>query len=464
MSNNPAYTPDSNFDEVLQLKAQLQTEAEARQAAEDHLQDNLRRLNAVNQELEEATAALWDHSARLRTILNTIPVGVLVLKQDGRIEAVNRIIEDLIDVRETLCLGRPVHQHVKLPEGQDVITMAQNRSHCEGEAIKADGSSFPVEISAKFLAGVHHDSVVLVLRDLRAIKKAEAQRAELERELAQSQRLESLGTLAGGIAHEINTPIQYVGDNIQFLNDSFEDFKSLLDSYAELREAARTVPPLQKLVEVSASLANAIDLDFLEAEIPKAITEAKEGVSRVSEIVQAIKEFSHPGQKEKSEINLNQAIETTSVISRNQWKYIANLQMDFDPSLPPVPCHPGEINQVILNLLVNAADALAETKTEDNPGLITIETRQDGDWAEVRIKDNGLGVPAHIQERIFDPFFTTKDPGKGTGQGLAICHSIIVKKHGGSLHLDPLYQEGACFVIRLPLQSRDAPSAESSAP
>ena len=252
------------------------------------------------------------------------------------------------------------------------------------------------------------------------------------------QKMESLGTLAGGIAHEINTPIQYVGDNIRFVSESFSDIASTLaaDPLAG--------PDFQAALEE-------IDWAFLADEIPKALDEAGEGVKTVAGIVRAVKEFSHPEASEKSAADLSEIINNTLMVSRNQWKYAADVECELGPGLEAVPCYPGELAQVLINLVVNAAQAIAEDQREAL-GTIRIVTERYPDLAEIRIVDNGPGIPADKLGKIFDLFFTTKSPGAGTGQGLAICQSIIESKHGGTLKVSSTVGEGTCFTIQIPLQ------------
>jgi signal transduction histidine kinase/CheY-like chemotaxis protein len=280
------------------------------------------------------------------------------------------------------------------------------------------------------------------------------ERKLIERELAQVHRLEAVGQLAAGIAHEINTPMQYIGDNMRFLRDAFKTRGAVFDKIHQLLQAAKdgTLDPKQ-LAEAEASLKK-IDIDYLNKEIPIAIDQSCEGVSHVAGIVRAMKEFSHPGSDKKQDIDLAHSIKNALTISRNEWKYVAKVVTNFDPHLPAVACLPSELNQVILNLIVNAAQAIAEkNSTKKEPeGTITVSTRQDGDWAEVRIEDTGTGIPDEIRHQIFDPFFTTKEPGKGSGQGLSIAHNIITKKHGGTIEFQSKVGQGSTFIIRLPIQ------------
>jgi signal transduction histidine kinase len=278
-------------------------------------------------------------------------------------------------------------------------------------------------------------------------------RKNLEAQLQQSQKMEAIGQLAAGIAHEINTPTQFVGDNTRFFQDAFEDLVDIIKIYKELIESSKSGSLTDELIQTSEKRIEEFDFDYLEEEIPIAIQHTLKGVSRIAKIVQAMKIFAHPGGEEKEPADINKEIEKTITISRNEWKYVAKLETDFDESLSLVPCFQAELNQVILNMIVNAAHAIAEANKE-NPsqlGTIRIRTRREDDWAKIYISDTGSGIPQEIQHKIFDLFFTTKDPGKGTGQGLAISHSVIVEKHKGAITLDSREGKGTTFIISLPL-------------
>ena len=297
------------------------------------------------------------------------------------------------------------------------------------------------------------ENILIVARDVTDRKRAENERERMEIELRHAQKMESIGQLAAGIAHEINTPTQYIGDNTRFLQDAFADLNHLLQKYEELLQAAKSnaiTPQLVADLEIASKNA---DIAYLTAEIPKAIEQSLVGIERVAKIVCAMKDFSHPGSEDKTCIDLNKAIESTLTVARNEWKYVAEMATDFDSNLPPVPCLPGEISQVILNLIVNAAHAISEVVSDGakGKGVISISTRQSGDCVEVRIGDTGAGIPEKIRDRIFEPFFTTKEIGKGTGQGLAIAHSVIVEKHGGTIEFETELGKGTTFIIRLPL-------------
>ena len=279
-------------------------------------------------------------------------------------------------------------------------------------------------------------------------------RKTLEMQLAQAQKLESIGQLAAGIAHEINTPIQYVSDNTRFFQSAFNDLVRVLNKYAETVGGPPGGDKQKALYPELEDLIREIDLDYYLEEIPRAIDQTLEGAEQVSRIVRSIKAFAHPGPAEKKHLDINKAIENTILVSRSEWKYVAGLIPELDRNLPPVPCIPGDFNQVILNLIVNAAQAITEKWGEggNGKGVIRIRTRREGDWAEIQIEDNGPGIPEAIRSKIFDPFFTTKEVGKGTGQGLAISHTAIVERHGGSIAVESEAGQGTVFIIRLPLE------------
>jgi len=284
--------------------------------------------------------------------------------------------------------------------------------------------------------------------------------------LAQTQKLESIGQLAAGIAHEINTPAQYVSDNVEFLDEGFGAIRNLLEHYETVVAAvdagtmsAEHVAGLRKALEEA-------DAEFLLDEIPRAIAQSRDGITRVAKIVGAMKEFSHPGSADKKLVDLNHAIESTITVARNEWKYVAELETDFDADLPLVPCHADELNQVILNVLVNAAQAIGDSLPDGSleRGTIRVRTRREGaHQVLIEIADTGPGIPEAIRARVFDPFFTTKDVGKGTGQGLAIARSVVVDKHGGAIDLESEPGQGTTFRIHLPLDSTERASRHEEA-
>lgn len=316
---------------------------------------------------------------------------------------------------------------------------------------KKDGTVIDVEVTSHLVEWCGRKAVLVLSNDISDRKRAEREKVAMEIQLRHAQKLESIGQLAAGIAHEINTPTQYIGDNLHFLRDAFREMQSVLKTQVrllpEMEGQGATNGPAS---EIRAAL-EAADAPYLMDEVPKALEQAMEGVSRVSTLVRAMKEFSHPGQKEKSQVNLNSAIQSTITVARNEWKYVAEMEVDLAPDLPLVPCLMSDMNQVVLNLIVNAAHAIGAPSGAGKLGLIRISTRANADTVEIRVGDSGSGIPVEIRERIFDPFFTTKAVGKGTGQGLAIAHAVVVDMHGGTIHFETEIDKGTEFVIRLPL-------------
>jgi PAS domain S-box-containing protein len=320
----------------------------------------------------------------------------------------------------------------------------------ECETFRKDGSKIWLSMSVRAI------SLNGELARYEGMSEDITERCRLREQLLQAQKLESVGHLAAGIAHEINTPTQYIGDNVRFLKDAFNDLSSLLASYEALLSAAQGGNLSSDTIQDVAAAIERADTAYLLGEIPKAIDQSLEGVTRVAALVNAMKEFSHPGTKEKIPVDLNHAINSTITVARNEWKYVAEVETEFDASLPLIPCLPGEFNQVILNLIINAAHAIgdANRKGGQEKGRISVRTLNCPEWAEIRIQDSGSGIPVEIRNRIFDPFFTTKEIGKGTGQGLAIAHSVVVDKHGGSIHFETEEGRGTTFIIRLPLDGK----------
>ncbi len=284
------------------------------------------------------------------------------------------------------------------------------------------------------------------------------EREILGQQLRQAQKLEAIGQLAAGIAHEINTPIQYVGDNTRFLQESWPSFHSLLAITREMQQESTKGPISPQILQRFDALVQETDFEYLQSEIPHAIGQSLEGIDRVTKIVRAMKDFSHPGSEQKKLIDINKAIETTITVARNEWKYVSDLETHFDPDLPLVLCHAGEFNQVILNLLINAAQAIAQAAEEGSrgKGKIVASTMRDQESVQISISDTGVGIPEAVRSRVFEPFFTTKPVGKGTGQGLALAHTAIVRRHGGKIWFDSEQGKGTTFYIRIPFAESGA--------
>jgi len=263
-------------------------------------------------------------------------------------------------------------------------------------------------------------------------------RDRIETEVRMSQRLEAIGQLAAGIAHEINNPLQYVGDHLEFVNESTADLLSVVTRMAACSAAASS----DKLAGVLAS----VDVPYMARELPGALEAIQGGITRITAIVRAMKELAHPGTQDPGAADINRALESALEISANSYRGVAELDKQLAP-LPPVTCFVAELGQVFLNLIVNAAHAMEGR----GRGTLKVTSCVDGDHVVVAIGDTGSGIPPEIQPRIFDPFFTTKPIGRGTGQGLAIARAIVVDHHGGSLSFDSVADQGTTFVIRIPI-------------
>lgn len=338
--------------------------------------------------------------------------------------------------------------------------------HYEDEVTRKDGKKFMVGVSTTPIfdrAGNLTHAVAIgaditgkreearkkqELQDKLVEEMKERERVVLELQLA--QKLESVGRLAAGVAHEINTPIQYVGDSVQFLRSAFDDLNSLMEEWQGGLEALADGATRDALRAEFSRLADKYDMSFVRTEVPRAFERTFDGVDRVSTIVKAMKEFAHPDSEEQSAADINHAIETTLLVASNEYKYVAKVRTGFAP-LPAVVCNIGQLNQVFLNLIVNAAHAIQDAGKDAESGEIRICTELAGDSAVIRIRDNGCGIPEANLSKLYDPFFTTKDVGRGTGQGLSIAHNIVVDKHGGDIAVQSRVGDGTEFCIRVPL-------------
>ncbi len=290
--------------------------------------------------------------------------------------------------------------------------------------------------------------------DITELKNAEEERTNFEVQLRHSQKLEAIGQLAAGIAHEINTPSQFVGDNTRFFQDAFVDIAALLELYQKLLDSIEKQEDVEELVKKVKEKIEEVDLEYLLEEVPQAAQQSLDGVARIRDIVKAMKEFSHPGSASKELSDVNKNIENTVTVSRNEWKYVSAVETVLDPNLPQVECLPNELNQVVLNMIVNAAHAIKDVVGDTGEmGKITISTKLVEDQCQITIEDTGKGMPEDVKERVFDPFFTTKEVGKGTGQGLAIAYSVVVDKHSGIVNVESEEGKGTKFIIQVPVSA-----------
>jgi PAS domain S-box-containing protein len=426
------------------------------------------KLKLSNQSLQEEInqrvsyqSMLAAEKELLSTTVMSLAEGVIITDDEGMIILFNQSAETITGYETYEILNQPLYEvfqildpisHQIVPDViQNLIEMTRRQEQDPGYKapmlIQKSGERIMVSGSIASLKSAEGKSMghVIVFQDV-------TERLKVEAQTALSQKMEAIGQMAAGIAHEINTPIQYVGDNLRYLQKAVSRFEEILDAYQQLPvEECQGISP--ELLDHLAEVKKRTRIAHYLGESSVAVQESLEGVERVRKIVMAMREFSHPSEKEKKLADINHGIETTIAISRNEWKYSAELETDLDPQLPAVVCQIDEINQVILNMIINAVQAIQEKYPPETgeKGKITISTLKFNDYIHIKIKDTGVGIPEEIRQRIFDPFFTTKGVGKGTGQGLSLAHQIIVQKHKGKIYVDSMAGEGTTFTIELPV-------------
>jgi PAS domain S-box-containing protein len=406
-----------------------------------------------SREMRQLNASLVAERDQFAQIFKAAPVGLARLELDGTVAMVNGAMAHIVGLEPGELSGRTisafVHPQEEAATRQIFAELASGRRgliSCERRLLHKSGTITFTKFGA---AGVHDErgivqQLILVVEDV-------TERNRLEIELRHSQKLESVGRLAAGIAHEINTPIQFVGDNVSFLSTAFQDMLELCRVYRSLCDKARSAPLAADDLARLAEAEEAADLAYLRDNVPRSIAATLDGARRVAHIVQAMKSFAHPDRGEKSPADLNAALRSTLTVATNELKYVAEVETDLQP-LPPVPCYLSDLNQVFLNLLVNAAHAVGEAVANTTSrGRIRVASRLDGQQVLISVGDTGTGIAEEIRDRIFDPFFTTKGVGKGTGQGLALARSVVVDKHGGTLTFESEVGKGTTFHLRLPL-------------
>lgn len=435
------------------MQRRIERERSARRAAESLLEQKSRELYLANENLQQLADELRNQAEHTRAIVETAAEGIISYGEDGIIQSFNQSAGHIFRCKsavgvELTHLFDAKDFKVLFPENTDSTVVDINKDETDlREPIeivgrRASGKSFFAEVAISRITRGNSVLFTALVRDLSRRKKLEAR-------LGQAQKMESVGQLAAGIAHEINTPIQFVGDNIQFLEGAFGDLGELLNLYEELLNTVAKDEKHSAIVQKIEEQSEVVDLPFLRAEFPSAISQATEGIDRVSRIVRAMKEFSQPTSEAKSAYDLNKSIDNTCAILANQCRDIAKIELALDSELSPLLCLAGQMNQSLLNIVSNSVEAL-EGQCEAGQGVITVSTKRVNGGVELRIHDNGPGIPSEIQDRIFDPFFTTKEVGKGMGQGLAFVYDVIVDKHEGSINVLSSPEEGTTFVVHLP--------------
>ncbi|MGF1755892.1 ATP-binding protein [Vibrio makurazakiensis] len=404
----------------------------------------------VDNRLQIAESSVKVSISREKDILNNLADGLIIINETGSIDSINLMGLKMFNYQEDAIVGKNIQDLMPKFNKDKLLsesTDLNNKNNLMMEGTKFGGRAFPVEVSISSMTTRNEDMSLFncVIRDISA-------RLELEQQLRQAQKLESMGQLAAGIAHEINTPTQYVSDNTIFLKDAFQSCLSTINQIKSLADQHKETLSDEFQTDLNKEVAKN-DIEFMSEEIPLALDQSLEGLKRINKIVGAMKSFSHSSSHEKQQVDIAEAIESTITIARGEWRYVAKVETDFDTNMPSVPCFRDEFNQVILNFIINAAHAIEEkyVDSDNNLGLIRISTYQVENNAVIRIEDNGCGIPESNINRIFDPFFTTKDIGKGTGQGLNIAYSVISELHKGEIRTESTPNEGTTFIISLPL-------------
>ena len=433
--------PETHEQHIARLIRRAEREREARRQSERLLDQKSRELFETNRALEAAHRAQKQTADQLMAILDNMPIAVLFASPEGQVEWVNAVVPSMFDLTAEEARMQSIGEFMPQLAEPDIMAAAMAGTPNDSmvtTARKADGVEFPAEVTFNVVSTQAGTSMIWMVRDITHRVAQEQRRQELEEDLRRAQRLESLGTMAGGIAHELNTPIQFITDNTNFLLGAFKDMAAAIDDLKSLAT--------DKASEVIAKH----DVPYLLDEVPGAISQSLDGLKRVAEIVLAIKRFSHPTSAAKEDNDLNQIVQTTILVSKNQWKYVADMELDLAADLPRIRSNAGELNQVLLNLIVNAAHAIEDKGNKGELGKIKISTRAVDGGIECRIQDSGVGIKQEIKDKVFDLFFTTKAPGRGTGQGLALVHSIVTQSHGGRIAIESEPGQGTTFVFVLP--------------
>lgn len=401
--------------------------------------------------------------AETQVLLSSISSVLIHLNSAGVITRWNAPAEAVFGISTSEAIGRDCRS---LPWGDSKLAeRLESMFHlCGSEVLPnvivkhSDGTERILDLSVNSICTDGQCSSVLILGNDRTEK------SQLEMSLQQAQKLEAIGQLAAGIAHEINTPMQFVKDNIEFLSESLDSLFKLMAVYdRNVSDSESSRPWHERANEIREQLA-LTQYERIRHEIPQAIIESMEGIHRVIDIVRAMKDFTRMGHDNVEEVDLNAAVQSSVTITRNRWKNTAEMVLDLDPYLPPVKCVQAELSQVLLNLIVNASDALAEQadNSQEAWGRITVRTRYQPGLASLEVTDTGCGIPEHVLSRIFDPFFTTKEVGKGTGQGLTICYNIVVQKLGGAIDVESNIGHGTKFTVQIPMHPDDESASDEA--
>lgn len=422
------------------------------------LETNNRKLEESYQKMQLLNEDLNEQRKNLKIVFSAMTYPLYVVNLDYTIAMMNDVAEQMMITNDSTSLTcYSISHHSAHPcNSNDHPCTLQKILESKGPVVldhqhyDNDGNPYPVEVHGYPIFDDKGEIIQIVesFIDVSEKRRAEEEKLRLEQELSRAQKLESIGTLAAGVAHEINTPIQFIGDNTRFTSEAIAD---LIAAIAQYEKAI--IELHQEKEDLIQEIREKFDLDYLEEELPSALKQTLEGTNHVADIVKAMKDFSHFGSEEDLQYqDINQAIQSTVTISKNEWKYVADLEVDLDQELDTVKCHIGEIKQVLLNLIVNSAHAIEalQNKTgKTDKGHILIATKDEEDAIVISVKDSGTGIPEIHQSKIFDPFYTTKEVGQGSGQGLSVAYQIIKEKHRGKIWFETEEGKGSTFMIRL---------------
>lgn len=415
-------------------------------------------LQQVNEQLTaeiSQKSKMQNRQKRLITAIESAAEAIIITSPAGKIIFVNPAFEQLTGysareaIHKTPGILQSGHHSKKFYDDLWQTILAGKVWKGRFTNKRKDGTFYQEEATISPVKNDHGTVINFV-----AVKKDITKEIELETQLQQAQKLESIGTLAAGMAHEINTPVQYVLSNTNFLKEVFSNFLEIQAGYQHLVQVVSASGNFSEQVDEMTRLAEKLDLDYLKDEAGKAFEDTIEGINRISAIIGLMKDFSQPESGGKRLEDLNKIIRTTVDVTRNQWQDVAEIDLDLDAELPPVPLMVAHFKQIILEMILNAICALTAKQTShpQPKGRISITTRTAGDKIDLRLADTGIGISRADIGKVFDPFFTTKPVGKGSGQGLSVVRGVV-DKHDGTITVSSTQGEGTEFTISLPLCS-----------
>ncbi len=406
-------------------------------------------LGKALQDLKHQVELSNNNKTELQTLIDSVASAIITINKKGVITSFNHAAENMFGYSANEAIGLNIknmmpnkvanlhNTYIKSYLNTQQSSIMGKRREVEGK--RKNGVVFPMILQVNRM-DLHGEIMFSVVIDDISMQKA------MQDQLHQAQKMEAIGHLASGVAHEINTPIQYIGDNLNALDDNLKDLVKFLSiSESIIAEASDEIRIKWN------QLSENFDIDYILQDSPTAIKQSLDGISKVAEIVSAMKAYAHSDSKSLAPVDINELIKNTLIISKNQYKYQADVETKLVDNLPQVECYANEINQVLINLIVNASDAIEEKGK--GKGLIKISSQLNDNGILICIEDNGIGIPKNIQDQVFNLFFTTKEVGKGTGQGLSIAHKVIVEKHHGHFHFESKENLGTTFYIELPLKT-----------